>query len=90
MIFAALAAILVASFLRHTLHIHGGISPGDIRARSLSLISAVGIIVVFVRVLWQILLIVSPADLVRDQHRCDDGRHADHRPTDDAVDTGHS
>jgi hypothetical protein len=41
----AIAAVLVAGVLRHTLHIYGGISPADIRWDSLLLISAMAIVV---------------------------------------------
>jgi hypothetical protein len=50
-IFSAVAAILVAGFLRHTLHVYAGIAPEDIRSDSLLLVSAVGIVVVFLRLL---------------------------------------
>jgi DNA-directed RNA polymerase subunit RPC12/RpoP len=46
----ALAAILVAAILRHTLHVLAGISPGDIRSSSLLLICALGIVIVLFRI----------------------------------------
>jgi len=52
-VFMGLAAILIAGFLRHALHIYGGISREDIRADSLLLICAVGIVIVFFKVLRQ-------------------------------------
>ena len=50
-VFMGLAAILIAGFLRHALHIYGGISREDIRADSLLLICAFGIVIVFFQVL---------------------------------------
>ena len=52
-VFMGLAAILIAGFLRHALHIYGGISREDIRADSLLLICAFGIVIVFFKVLRQ-------------------------------------
>jgi hypothetical protein len=50
----ALAAILVAAFLRHTLHVYGGVSPDDIRTTTLLLVAATGIVVVSSRLLRQV------------------------------------
>ena len=52
-VFMGLAAILIAGFLRHALHVYGGISREDIRADSLLLICAFGIVIVFFKVLRQ-------------------------------------
>ena len=52
-VFMGLAAILIAGFLRHVLHVYGGISREDIRADSLLLICAFGIVIVFFKVLRQ-------------------------------------
>ena len=52
-VFMGLAAILIAGFLRHVLHVYGGISREDIRADSLLLICTFGIVTVFFKVLRQ-------------------------------------
>lgn len=49
-----LGAIMVAAFLRHTLHVYGGISPADIRSDSLLLVAAVAIVVVFFRLFQRV------------------------------------
>jgi hypothetical protein len=50
-VFMGLAAILIAGFLRHALHVYGGISREDIRVDSLLLICAFGIVTVLFKVL---------------------------------------
>ena len=52
-VFMGLAAILIAGFLRHVLHVYGGISREDIRVDSLLLICAFAIVIVFFKVLRQ-------------------------------------
>lgn len=42
----AIAAVLVAGVLRHTLHVYGGIEPADIRADALLLVCALAIVAV--------------------------------------------
>jgi hypothetical protein len=51
--FMGLAAILIAGFLRHVLHVYGGFAREDIRADSLLLICAIGIVTVCFKVLRQ-------------------------------------
>jgi len=46
-----LAAILVAAFLRHTLHVYGGISREAIRADAILLIAGVTIVAMLLKIL---------------------------------------